>query len=477
VAAHRYLSLPRRLAALILLIGLSCLLVSISISLMLAWNGTLTERPAYAIVVPLLILILGTCAVKRVVGNYADIEEQLRGLAYLSATSDLALRPVSGKDPVSSGWNYIIDRFSGRSALSRLEARLAQAAKVPTEAPLLEILDQLPDGYALTDSSGRITQASRAFKMILNVTGEVTGQSVEQLLHAISEDQTASLMQRLKGSGRAVVMEFVIGEGESTTFLRVARHLLADRGYMWILRDISQQKLAEEMRTQFVMTATHELRTPLANIKAYSESLALYEDIDPEEQKHFFNTIHAEATRLARFVDELLNVSQMEAGSLSLATHETDISRLIEEVMLHLQPEIERKKIHFEQRLPAKIPRLCVDKDKMAASLVNLVGNAVKYTPDEGKVRLEVELTTTELLIHVEDTGFGIATEDQAKLFDKFFRSSDERVQSISGSGLGLAFTQEVARLHGGRIAVHSELNKGSRFTMTLPRLRLQAAS
>lgn len=477
MAAHRYLSLPRRLAALILLIGLSCLLVNVCISLMMAWNGTLTERPSYAIVVPLLILVLGACAAKRVVGNYADIEEQLRGLAFLSATSDLNLHPVRGNDPVASGWNYIIDRFSGRSALSRLEARLAQASGIPTEAPLLEILDQLPDGFAITDSSGRITQASRAFKMLLNTTGEVVGQTVEQLLHGVSVDQTASLVQRLKGTGRAVVSEFVIGEGESTCFLRVARHALAERGFVWILRDISQQKLAEEMRTQFVMTATHELRTPLANIKAYSESLALYDDIDPEEQKHFFNTIHGEATRLARFVDELLNVSQMEAGSLSLSTHETDISRLIEEVLLQLQPEIERKKIHFEQRLPAKIPRLCVDKDKMAASLVNLVGNAVKYTPEEGKVRLEVELTPTEMLIHVEDTGFGIAQDDLGRLFDKFFRSSDERVQAISGSGLGLAFTQEVARLHGGRIAVHSELNKGSRFTLTLPRLRLQAAS
>lgn len=477
MAAHRYPSLPRRLAALILVIGLSCLLVNVSISLMMAWNGTLTERPSYAIIIPLLILILGAFAAKRVVANYADIEEQLRGLAFLSATSDLKLHPVQGNDPVASGWNYIIDRFSGKSALSRLEARLAQASRGPTEAPLMEVLDQLPDGYALTDSTGCITQASRAFRMLLNITGTGTGQSVEQILHGISADQTAALMQRLKGSGRSVVMEFVIGEGEATTFLRVARHALADRGYVWILRDISQQKLAEEMRTQFVMTATHELRTPLANIKAYSESLALYEDIDPEEQKHFFNTIHSEATRLARFVDELLNVSQMEAGSLSLATHETDIGRLIEEVMLNLQPEIERKKIHFEQRLPVKIPRLCVDKDKLTASLVNLVGNAVKYTPDEGKVRLEVELTPTEMLIHVEDTGFGIAPDDQTRLFDKFFRSSDERVQAISGSGLGLAFTQEVARLHGGRIAVHSELNKGSRFTMTLPRLRLQAAS
>lgn len=477
MAAHRYLSLPRRLAGLILVIGLSCLLVNVSISLFMAWNGTLTERPSYAIVIPLLILILGACAAKRVVGNYADIEEQLRSLAFLSATSDLNLHPVRGNDPVASGWNYIIDRFSGRSALSRLETRLAQAACVPTEAPLMEILDQLPDGFAVTDSAGRITQASKAFRMLANAGDESSGTTVEQLLHALSPDQTKSLVQKMKGAGRTVVTEFVLGEGDAMSFLRVARHPLGDRGHIWILRDISQQKLAEEMRSQFVMTATHELRTPLANIKAYSESLALYNDIDPEQQKHFFNTIHSEATRLARFVDDLLNVSQMEAGSLSLAPHETEISRLIEEVVMHLQPEIDRKKIHFEQRLPAKIPRLCVDKDKLAASLVNLVGNAVKYTPDEGKIRLEVELTPTEMLIHVEDTGFGIAPEDQTKLFDKFFRSSDDRVQAISGSGLGLAFTQEVARLHGGRVAVHSELNQGSRFTMTLPRLRLQAAS
>jgi two-component system phosphate regulon sensor histidine kinase PhoR len=92
-------------------------------------------------------------------------------------------------------------------------------------------------------------------------------------------------------------------------------------------------------------------------------------------------------------------------------------------------------------------------------------------------VRLEVEVTANDICFHVEDTGFGIAADEQSRLFDKFYRSSDERVQAINGSGLGLAFTQEVARLHGGRVTVHSELNKGSRFTMSLPRVRLQASA
>lgn len=223
------------------------------------------------------------------------------------------------------------------------------------------------------------------------------------------------------------------------------------------------------MRNQFVYTATHELRTPLANIKAYAETLAAHSDIDFEQQKQFYNTISSEATRLARFVDELLNVSQMESGALSLTRHETDMLRLIEEVVEHVQPEIRRKSIAFASHTPPKLPRLTVDKDKLIASMVNLLGNAVKYTPAEGQVRLEVEVDDRCLHLHVEDSGIGISEEERARIFDKFFRSSDARVQEINGSGLGLAFTQEVARLHGGSVSVASELNKGSRFTMSLP--------
>ena len=132
-------------------------------------------------------------------------------------------------------------------------------------------------------------------------------------------------------------------------------------------------------------------------------------------------------------------------------------------------PEARRKQIDFELRLPPKMPKLNVDKDKVAASLVNLLGNAIKYTPDEGKVRLEVVVNEHDVEFHVEDTGYGISEEELPKLFEKFFRSDDARVREISGSGLGLAFTQDVARLHGGKVTALSELNKGSRFVMTLP--------
>jgi signal transduction histidine kinase len=134
-----------------------------------------------------------------------------------------------------------------------------------------------------------------------------------------------------------------------------------------------------------------------------------------------------------------------------------------------VRPQLDQKAIEFELQLPAKLPELLLDKDKISAAIVNLLGNAAKYTPHGGKVLLHVEPGRNEIRIHVEDTGYGIAPEEVGKVFNKFFRSDDQRVRDITGTGLGLSFAQEVLRLHGGRIALQSELNKGSRFTITLP--------
>ena len=177
------------------------------------------------------------------------------------------------------------------------------------------------------------------------------------------------------------------------------------------MRDVTQQKLAEEMRDQFVDTATHELRTPLANIKAYAETLALADVIDIEQQKQFLNTINSEATRLARFVDDLLSVSSMELGSLSLNKQVTDLGRMLNEVLAKIRPQMDEKQLTLEVVLPEKMPEPELDKDKIAAVLVNLLGNAVKYTPEGGRVTFRVNITDQQIEISVEDTGVGIAEE------------------------------------------------------------------
>jgi signal transduction histidine kinase len=159
----------------------------------------------------------------------------------------------------------------------------------------------------------------------------------------------------------------------------------------------------------------------------------------------------------------------MEVGSLTLNKQVTDFQRLLNEVLTKVRAQMEEKQITFEAVLPEKLPELTIDKDKIATVLVNLLGNAVKYTPAEGRVAFRVSVTGQELEISVEDSGVGIAPEELPRVFEKFFRSEDPRVQEQQGTGLGLALAQEVIRLHGGRITAESELNKGSTFHIVLP--------
>ena len=176
-----------------------------------------------------------------------------------------------------------------------------------------------------------------------------------------------------------------VGNGE-VRHLRYARRpqLTVDGsidGHVWTARDVTQQHFAEDMREQFVTAATHELRTPLASICACAETLVEKDEIDREQQKQFYNTIHSEASRLGRFIDDLLDVSRMQAGSLTLDSHSTELDRLVTETADKVRPLMETKQLAFQVELPSKLPRLSLDKGKISAALVNLLGNAAKYTP------------------------------------------------------------------------------------------------
>ena len=237
-----------------------------------------------------------------------------------------------------------------------------------------------------------------------------------------------------------------------------------------MFRDVTQQRLAEDMRDKFLAAATHELRTPLTNIRAYAESLAAgKDDIDVESQKRFYNVIQSEAVRLSQLIDDLLDVSRMQAGALAIERREMDLARMIDEVGQKIEATMQNREVEFRRDLPPKFPKIMADKSKLAAALVNLLGNAAKYTPAGGRVTFRVDIAEEKIEFAVADTGIGIAPEELPRVFDRFFRSADDRVRDIPGSGLGLSLAQEIARLHGGDLTVDSELNVGSIFRLSLP--------
>jgi signal transduction histidine kinase len=440
-----------------------------------------------ALIGPACCMAIGAVLMNRLVRPVADIEQQLYQVATSPSVEGCELREVQGLGAAAVGWNRVVQHRSGSGQTETLQQRIRKSLEQGRHSRLDAVLNSVPEGVATTDEEGRLTYTNLPMSVLLGLPDVVRGSDgaseaenapimSEQLIKRWQLSEADPLLLG-ENRDRPVITELTREENGERRIARVARHPICIVGgsggshecHVWTIRDITQQKLAEEMRDQFVDTATHELRTPLANIKAYAETLALADVIDVEQQKQFLNTINSEATRLARFVDDLLSVSSMELGSLSLNKQVTDLGRMLNEVLAKIRPQIEEKEMTLEVALPEKMPEPELDKDKIATVLVNLLGNAVKYTPAKGRVIFRVNITDKQIEISVEDTGVGIAADELEKVFDKFFRSDDPRVQEQTGTGLGLALAQEVVRLHGGRLTVESEINKGSTFTVLLP--------
>ena len=238
---------------------------------------------------------------------------------------------------------------------------------------------------------------------------------------------------------------------------------------MVIIEDVTQQRVADEARNTFVAQATHELRTPLTNIRLYVETAIEDGENDPALRAKALNVISQEARRLESIVSEMLSVSEIEAGSFKLNRSEVRLDALFAELTADYESPAKDKKLNLKFNLPPKLPAIKGDRDKINVALHNLVGNALKYTPAEGNVSVNVTVEKSTLTVEVVDSGIGIGPEDQKRIFDKFYRAKDPRVGKIVGTGLGLTLAREVVRLHGGDITVDSQINKGSTFTLKLP--------
>lgn len=444
------------------------------------WRSTLQESLEYLpwlLGAPALVVVFGGALLVREVRPLEEVDGQLRQAAVVPPGAPLALTPLATAGAAALGWRRIREAVeggpSGLEPAGDLQTRLETAAATYQQSQFEAILQHLAEGVAVTDAEGRIRFANAAVAALLDEQHDpealLGAPLVDQLARDAADDAQDQLAQWLAGGGPSLAP--LQAPFRSDRVYRVERAPLPtdDGGCVWTLRDVTQQRLAEQSRDQFIDTATHELRTPLANIKAYAEMLATADEIDVEQQKEFCNIINAEVTRLARFVDDLLSISSMEVGTLTVDLHTVDLQRLFDEVADKMRPLLEQKQLAFSVVLPPKLQEAKLDKDKIAAVLVNLLGNAAKYTPSGGRVTLRVSIEERTLRIAVEDTGLGVEAEELPRLFEKFFRSKDPRVQAETGTGLGLSLAREVVRAHGGDICAESVMNEGSTFTVWLP--------
>jgi len=240
-------------------------------------------------------------------------------------------------------------------------------------------------------------------------------------------------------------------------------------GAVAVLRDISGHKAAQKRNAEFVSAVSHEMKTPLAGIKAYVELLADGDAEDEQTREEFLNVINTQTDRLQRLIDNLLNLARIEAGVVNVSKQARSLNELLEEAVHVIHPAAEEKGIELRTDLSPMYLGVLVDRDMILQAAINLLSNAIKYTPEGGTVTLRSRMQDNDVLFEVEDTGVGLSEEDAQKVFEKFYRVKKDR-KMAQGTGLGLPLAKHIVEdVHGGRLTVRSELGRGSSFRITFP--------
>lgn len=236
-----------------------------------------------------------------------------------------------------------------------------------------------------------------------------------------------------------------------------------------VLRDVSSQKAAQRRNAEFVSAVSHEMKTPLAGIKAYTELMIDGDAEDDETRDECLQVISGQANRLQRLVENLLNLARIEAGVVAVSKQSRPLNELLGEAIGLVQPSAELKQITLIRDLSPMYLGVLADRDMLLQAAINLLSNAVKYTPHGGRVTVRSRLVDTEVWFEVEDTGVGLNEEDCQKVFEKFYRVQGSK-EMAAGTGLGLPLAKHIVEdVHGGRLSVTSTVGKGSTFRITLP--------
>ena len=231
------------------------------------------------------------------------------------------------------------------------------------------------------------------------------------------------------------------------------------------------QKEVDRLKSGFVSMVSHELRTPLTSIAGYVDLILTDETVGElsELQREFLGITQNNTRRLISITNDLLDLSRLESGKLALHREPLDITLLIRELLPSFQPGLDEKRQTFTLHLPEKASKVLGDADRITQILSNLLSNAHKYTPEEGHIDLSVEITEPVARVEVTDSGIGLSTVEQAKLFTPFYRAHNPAAEAVGGTGLGLVITRSLVEMQGGEIGVSSEPGQGSTFGFTLP--------
>ena len=356
----------------------------------------------------------------------------------------------------------------------QIRVRVLQADKQHMEA----VLNSIADAVLVTNAFGDVTLVNGAAEKALGFHFDrMQRKSLAEVCH---EASLLAAHEQLRKSEHHVPRKFaeiVYGENGDTRIykatINAVRSVVADRdelsGVVTVLHDVTREREAARLKNDFVSKVTHELRTPLSSIRAYVEMLVDGEAEDPATREEFYRIIDSESDRLSRMIENILNISRIEAGVVKVQKQDTALTPIIKEAVECLQPQAAEKDQVLEAELSPVFYQVHADRDMLYQAILNVASNAIKYTPEGGSIRVSSAIEGGMAVIRVTDTGMGIPQEDLPKLFEKFYRVGANK-KAAKGTGLGLALVKEIIEtLHHGQVTVESEVGKGTTFELKLP--------
>lgn len=362
------------------------------------------------------------------------------------------------------------------SMFNHLTARLKTSLQeISSEKQKLDtILTDMADGVVATDMGGHLIHINpRALEMLSLTREESSHMSFDNLFRDINQRLTLkNIGGDENGWSGHEVLEMRNGSKLRASYAPYRSEADVISGVVLLLQDITEHERLEKMRKEFVANVSHELKTPLTTIKSYAETMLEGGVEDPVMQVRFLQVIDDEADRMARLVRDLLQLSNLDYQQMKWDPKPVDLQGLMDKVVRNLEHSIHEKKHTLVYDPPASALYTYGDEDAIEQVIINIISNAIKYTPEQGELRLYLEEEQSTVSLTVQDNGIGIPSQDMPRIFERFYRVDKARSREMGGTGLGLSIAQQIIEAHGGSIHLYSRESKGTRVVIRLPKVK-----
>jgi two-component system phosphate regulon sensor histidine kinase PhoR len=377
-----------------------------------------------------------------------------RGIAAGNLSERVSPRPSGEVGELADAFNKMAQSLEGLIAAASQERNRLVAA-----------LNSSIDAVLAVNAEGRITFANvAAERLFLRSQEELVG---NPFVWVMPDEQVIEALRASREEGRR---EMRLIERPSRYYLQVITTPIISGGEwaaLVVFHDLTDVKRVEQVRRDFVANVSHELRTPLASIKSVIETLQSGALEDREAAQDFLSRADSEIDRLVQMVEELMELSRIESGEVPLARQPVEMAAVLTEAVERLRRQAERQGLSLSLEVAPNLPPIIGDAERLERVAVNLIHNALKFTPAGGSIHVSADFVGGTVTVKVSDTGVGIAPEDLPRIFERFYKA--DRARGSVGTGLGLAVVKHTVEAHGGTVSVQSELGHGSTFRFSLP--------